>query len=117
MFCEEKVVSGILCWRSNPDGAWHEYNTQELSMKVMGLQHQIEQAGRELPQDDIDILKQANDLAREFYDVAGVVVPEGYRFDLATKPAEVDSWSLACLAMTILKGVDVDASLRRLNGR
>lgn len=35
MFHEEKMIGGVLCWRSTPDGAWNIYSLQALSAKIV----------------------------------------------------------------------------------
>ena len=49
-----------------------------------------------------------NELAREFYRLRGYVVPEGYRFDLATHPHEVACWAMAEAAFEMIEGTELD---------
>lgn len=35
VFHEEKMIGGVLCWRSTPDGAWNIYSLQALSAKIV----------------------------------------------------------------------------------
>ena len=41
---------------------------------------------------DQQIVDQTNDLARRLYRLRGYTVAEGYRFDKATHPHEVEAW-------------------------
>ena len=40
---EERVINGLLCWRSHPEAEWIPFTTGQLSMMVMALQAQIKQ--------------------------------------------------------------------------
>lgn len=33
MFYEEKLIDGIMCYRTKPDGEWTQYPTEELSRR------------------------------------------------------------------------------------
>lgn len=58
-----------------------------------------------------EIVQLANVLARELYAIRGYVVPEGYRFDRATHPHEVDAWRGARAAFELLRETDLDVAL------
>jgi hypothetical protein len=64
---------------------------------------------------DAEILDQTNSLAREFYALSGNVVPDGYRFDLATHPLEVAEWQRACAAQLMLTDTDIDDVIAELD--
>lgn len=55
---------------------------------------------------DQQVIDQTNALARGLYALRGYRVPEGYRFDTATHPHEVEAWSGACLAQNMLCDTD-----------
>ena len=62
------------------------------------------------PRTEQEIVNQTNQLAREFYAKRGYQVPDGYRFDEATHPHEVEAWEMACMAQRLLTSTDpVDA--------
>ena len=61
-----------------------------------------------------EIVDQTNELARELYRLRGYVVAEGYRFDKATHPQEVEAWNRACEAQRLLTDTDVDDALQEL---
>lgn len=63
---------------------------------------------------DEQIVKQTNEVARELYALRGYQVPEGYRFDLATHPHEVEAWDGACLAQVILTATDPNEALANI---
>lgn len=54
------------------------------------------------------IVKEANELAAEFYKIRGYVVREGYRFDRATHPQERECWQMAAVAYERLAATDID---------
>ncbi|WP_048710496.1 hypothetical protein [Microvirga massiliensis] len=60
---------------------------------------------------DEEIVRQANDLARQLYALRGYSVREGYRFDRATHPHEREAWAAAVLAFEILRQTDVEDAL------
>lgn len=60
------------------------------------------------------IIKQANDLAREFYRLRGYVAPEDYRFDKATHPHEVACWQEVVLAYEWLTETELSEALNEL---
>ena len=55
---------------------------------------------------DQQIVDQTNQLARLLYELRGYSVLEGYRFDLATHPHEVEAWRGACAAQNLLTDTD-----------
>lgn len=63
---------------------------------------------------DQDVVNQTNELARRLYALRGYEVPEGYRFDLATHPHEVECWQGACLAQRMLTLTDPEDALDNL---
>jgi hypothetical protein len=56
----------------------------------------------------LQIRNLANELARELYFIRGYRTKEGYRFDRATHPHEVEAWRGARAAFEILHGTDLD---------
>lgn len=60
---------------------------------------------------DQEIVDGANELARQFYSMRGYSVPEGYRFDKATHPHEVEAWQMAVVAYEHVGGTDVESAL------
>ena len=57
-----------------------------------------------------EIIDQTNELARKIYSLRGYLAREGYRFDMATHPQEVEAWEAACIAQRMLTNTDpVDA--------
>ena len=52
------------------------------------------------------IVDQTNKLAKEFYEVLGYHVREGYRFDRAVHPTEQAVWNMACTAQIELTETD-----------
>lgn len=60
---------------------------------------------------DQEIIQQTNELARILYRLRGYVVNEGYRFDKATHPHEVEAWQGACEAQILLTGTDPNNAL------
>lgn len=53
-----------------------------------------------------EIIDQTNALARRLYEIRGYEIREGYRFDLATHPHEVEAWEGACAAQLMLTDTD-----------
>lgn len=51
------------------------------------------------PRTDKQIIDETNDVARELYRFRGYVAKQGYRFDRATHPHEVEAWQAACYIM------------------
>ena len=47
MYYEEKVINGILCFKSSPNGAWIEYSLESLTKMYEGLKSKY------INQDDI----------------------------------------------------------------
>ena len=64
---------------------------------------------------DHQIVDQTNDLARRLYRLRGYTVAEGYRFDKATHPHEVEAWRGACEAQSLLTGTDPSDALDNLD--
>ena len=63
------------------------------------------------PRTDLQVVMDCNELAREFYQLHGYVVPEGYRFDQASHPQEQLMWRLASLATVALTDTDPEDAL------
>lgn len=57
------------------------------------------------------IVSQTLDLARALYEIRGYLVPEGYRFDKATHPHEIEAWRAACAAQEMLTDTDPENAL------
>lgn len=60
---------------------------------------------------DQEIIDQTNALARTIYALRGYTVREGYRFDRATHPHEVEAWRGACEAQILLTDTDPQDAL------
>ena len=70
------------------------------------------------PQQEMEpeqLVKQANQLAREFYTHYGHQVPEDFRFDQSTQPEEARMWCLACRAIEMLWQEDAYQAAKLLN--
>lgn len=63
---------------------------------------------------DQQIVDQTNELARQLYALRGYAVREGYRFDKATHPHEVEAWQGACAAQLLLTDTDPNEALDNL---
>lgn len=63
---------------------------------------------------DQQIVDQTNELARHLYALRGYTVREGYRFDKATHPHEVEAWQGACAAQLLLTDTDPNEALDNL---
>jgi hypothetical protein len=63
---------------------------------------------------DQQIVDQTNELARQLYALRGYTVREGYRFDEATHPHEVEAWQGACAAQLLLTDTDPNEALDNL---
>lgn len=48
MFYEEKVVSGVLCHRSTPDGEWVQYTPESLTKAVVTLRSVADDRGEQV---------------------------------------------------------------------
>jgi hypothetical protein len=55
-----------------------------------------------------DLVREANDLARLFYESMGYEVKEGYRFDLAPHVQEHGMWIMAAMAYEHILGIDLE---------
>jgi hypothetical protein len=60
---------------------------------------------------DQQIIDQTNALARTLYALRGYTVREGYSFDRATHPHEVEAWLGACEAQILLTDTDPQDAL------
>lgn len=38
MFKEERIIDGVLCWRSTPNGEWIRYTIHEMTKKLVEAQ-------------------------------------------------------------------------------
>ena len=43
MSYEERVLNGVLCWRSTPNGVWVAYTLEQLTQRLMELRAQVAQ--------------------------------------------------------------------------
>lgn len=41
MYREEKVINGILHWRSQPDGVWYQYTASALTERIIQIQSEL----------------------------------------------------------------------------
>lgn len=64
---------------------------------------------------DKDIVDQTNALALKLYALRGYKVPEGYRFDQASHPHEIEAWEGACAAQVMLTNTDPSDALANLD--
>ncbi|MGX0940270.1 hypothetical protein ACUXQ2_006369 [Cupriavidus metallidurans] len=60
---------------------------------------------------DKQVVEQTNELARQLYELLGYHVRQGYRFDKATHPHEVEAWRGACAAQRLLTDTDPEDAL------
>ena len=67
-----------------------------------------------MPRTDQQIVEQTNELARKLYLLRGYTVQEGFRFDRATHPHEVEAWQGACEAQLLLTDTDAEEALTNL---
>lgn len=58
-----------------------------------------------------DLVAKCNELARQFYEIDGYEVLEGYEFFNATHPQEVGAWRMAVLAYEFIEGTDIENAL------
>ena len=65
---------------------------------------------------DKQIVYQTNELARQLYLLRGYEAREGYRFDQATHPHEVEAWEGACAAQRLLTDTDPNDAVANLEG-
>jgi hypothetical protein len=61
-----------------------------------------------------EVIDQTNELARKLYGIRGYSAREGYRFDQATHPHEVEAWQGACAAQILLTDTDPEDALANL---
>jgi hypothetical protein len=62
-----------------------------------------------------EIVKDCNELARQFYLSMGYQVEEGYRFDKARHPQETGMWNMAVMAYEHIESTDVEAALAEID--
>jgi hypothetical protein len=84
-----------------PSGKWYRKMSAE----------ELELAAAPARKTDREIVEGANALARALYELRGYVTREGYRFDKATHPHEVEAWRAAVLAYEHINGTDVENAL------
>lgn len=41
MYYEEKVIDGVLCWRSTPGGDWKQKNPGQLTQMLLDTQREL----------------------------------------------------------------------------
>ena len=70
---------------------------------------------RDVARTDQQIVDQTNELAKALYALRGYTVRDGYRFDKATHPHEVEAWQGACHAQILLTGTDPADALDNLD--
>lgn len=58
-----------------------------------------------------ELIRQGNRLAEMFYRCQGYKVPEGYRFDRATHPAETACWDMAVMAYDHIEATDLESAV------
>lgn len=46
MFYEEKVIDGVLCWRSSPDGEWVKKTPEQLTDALVALRKDMRDVAR-----------------------------------------------------------------------
>ncbi|BDT74128.1 hypothetical protein os4_36810 (plasmid) [Comamonadaceae bacterium OS-4] len=64
---------------------------------------------------DQQVVDQTNELARKLYEIRGFHVSEGYRFDTATHPHEVDALE-GYLAFRLARGIGTELHSARYRG-
>lgn len=60
---------------------------------------------------DAELIREGNQLAGMFYRRQGYKVPDGYRFDQATHPAEVACWDMAVMAYEHIEATDLENAI------
>ncbi len=63
------------------------------------------------PKSNKQIVDEANELARAFYQSQGYGVPDGYRFETTTNPRAKAMWNLAAIAYEHIEGTDINEVL------
>ena len=48
MYYEERVINGVLCYRTSPDGAWRQFSQKELTATVVKLTELLDEQSTEL---------------------------------------------------------------------
>lgn len=48
MYYQEKLISGVLCWRNTPDGEWKKVSEESLSARVIGAEQRVTRLRDEL---------------------------------------------------------------------
>lgn len=52
MYHEERVVDGVLCWRSLPNDNWTPFTAKELTAMLQESKRELEHSNRQLRQYD-----------------------------------------------------------------
>jgi hypothetical protein len=80
----------------------------------MTEQQNTADSSEDAPRTPAEIIAAANELAREFYKVRGYEVPEGYQFQKATHPHEVQCWYMTKIAYEFLMGTELEQVLEEM---
>lgn len=46
MYYDEKVIDGVLCYRTHPDGEWNQLSPKAMTERIVGLQEQAARDAR-----------------------------------------------------------------------
>lgn len=68
-----------------------------------------------MPKTPEQIIKEANELARAFYEAKGYLAPEGFRFDQSIRARELECWAFATIAYERLAATDLADVLTELS--
>lgn len=60
MYYEEKIINNILCYRTAPDGEWHEVSKEKLTSDYIERGKTISRLQREIEKKEIDLKKIKN---------------------------------------------------------
>jgi len=63
---------------------------------------------------DDEVVDQAENLARQLYNITGNRVSENYKLRNATHPQEIMCWNMACLAFKELRNTDPEDAVANL---
>jgi hypothetical protein len=69
---------------------------------------------RRKPRTAEQVVRAANELARELYSAFGYAVPDGFRFDRATNGRQKMMWDLAAVAIESIEGTDINEARSEL---
>lgn len=90
MYYEEKIIDGILHWRSTPTGAWIAKTPEQLTIRI----EELEAAQAQAVPDGWQLvpLEPTEEMERAGWDVGGLVTPyKTYRAMLHTAPTPAGS--------------------------